>query len=202
MIIYERRGFTLIELLVVIAIIGTLASVVLASLSTARAKARDSAKASQMIELKQALELYYADYGQYPSTGSLNTVYGEPGCVGGFSNPDQSTVNWIPGLVAGGYISSLPTDPNAGNDEARNVKNTRACYMYASNGQYFILSAWASVENGPIPENSQLYSRAGFRETSFSNQNYLCNHPNLSNPLYGGDYYRYSYTLTNVNCTW
>src|SRR3990167_526198 len=54
----ESRGFTLIELLVVITIIGLLASVVLARLSSARAKARDARRYSDLLQLQLALELY------------------------------------------------------------------------------------------------------------------------------------------------
>ena len=55
------------ELLVVIAIIGLLASVVLASLNTARERGRDARRASDIKQLQLALELYAQDHGgQYP----------------------------------------------------------------------------------------------------------------------------------------
>jgi prepilin-type N-terminal cleavage/methylation domain-containing protein len=55
------RGFTLIELLVVIAIIGILSSIVLASLSTARAKGADAAVKSNLNTLRSLSELFYSN---------------------------------------------------------------------------------------------------------------------------------------------
>ena len=54
-----KKGFTLIELLVVIAIIGILSSVVLASLSGARAKAGDTAIKANLATLRVQSEFYY-----------------------------------------------------------------------------------------------------------------------------------------------
>lgn len=59
------KGFTLIELLVVIAIIGILSSVVLASLSSARGKARDNAVIQEARQLASIMALEYSDSGSY-----------------------------------------------------------------------------------------------------------------------------------------
>lgn len=76
----QRRaesGFTLIELLVVIAIIGMLASIVLASLNSARRKARDARRVADTKQLQLALELYFdANSNAYPAAlSSLAPTY-------------------------------------------------------------------------------------------------------------------------------
>lgn len=71
------RGFTLIELLVVIAIIGILSSVVVASLNSARKKARDARRVADVKQLQLALELYFdssTGSGKYPA--NLNALAG------------------------------------------------------------------------------------------------------------------------------
>lgn len=71
----KTKGFTLIELLVVIAIISILSSVVFASLNSARAKARDARRLSDLHQIRNALELYASDNnGAYPA-GYADTYY-------------------------------------------------------------------------------------------------------------------------------
>jgi len=70
----DKTGFTLIELLVVIAIIGTLSGMVLVAMTDTRAKARDARRVSDIYQIRKALELYYADNNQYPSSGGTGAV--------------------------------------------------------------------------------------------------------------------------------
>jgi type II secretory pathway pseudopilin PulG len=58
---------------VVISIIGLLSSVVMASLNTARSKARDSKRIQDIRQIQLALELYKNDTVSYPSSGASRT---------------------------------------------------------------------------------------------------------------------------------
>lgn len=69
----NSQGFTLIELLVVIAIIGILATMSVVALNSAREKARDSRRLSDVKNIQTALEMYYSNESQYPtSTNVIN----------------------------------------------------------------------------------------------------------------------------------
>ncbi|MFH1956507.1 MAG: type II secretion system protein [Patescibacteria group bacterium] len=70
----NQKGFTLLELLVVLAIITLIFSLILASTSTARKKARDSRRVSDFSEFVKALEMFYNKYGVYPCGDNYNAA--------------------------------------------------------------------------------------------------------------------------------
>ena len=100
----KNKGFTLIELLVVIAIIGILSSVVLASLNSARRKARDARRVSDMGQLQLALEMYYNDNTAYPLTADT-----------------------LSPLVTDGFLPILPVDPSNSSDYPYSSDGTTYC---------------------------------------------------------------------------
>jgi len=63
-----KKAFTLVELLVVIAIIGLLSTLSVVALNSARAKARDARRLSDIKQLRTALDMYYDSAGTYPNS--------------------------------------------------------------------------------------------------------------------------------------
>lgn len=99
----NSQGFTLIELLVVISIIGLLSSILLVSLNSARAKARDARKMADLGALTKAFALFYELNGRMPN----NYNPGSGACAGS-TYYDQSMNE----LVTAKLISSIPKGPS------------------------------------------------------------------------------------------
>ncbi len=92
--------------MVVITIVGLLASVVLAAMTTARAKARDTQRVQMVKELQKALELYRnANGGNYPCAAVM------PACVsgGGQVNVNGSASTTVFNNAIGTYLT-LPRE--------------------------------------------------------------------------------------------
>jgi prepilin-type N-terminal cleavage/methylation domain-containing protein len=92
-----NKGFTLIELLVVVAIIGILASVVLASLNTARGKGSDAAIQANLTDMQTQAAVYYdgngnQSYGTNVSCVLTNGVITNGCSAGVFSSTDSTSI--------------------------------------------------------------------------------------------------------------
>lgn len=61
-----KAGFTIVELLIVVVVIAILASITVVGYSGISSRSRDSVRASDVRNIKNALEMYKADAGVYP----------------------------------------------------------------------------------------------------------------------------------------
>jgi general secretion pathway protein G len=84
------RGFTLIEILVVISLIVILASLGLAQYKNSITRSKEAVLKEDLFRMREAIDQYYADKGQYPSA--------------------------LDALVSDGYLRKLPKDPFTDSD--------------------------------------------------------------------------------------
>lgn len=103
-----KQGFTLIELLVVIAIIGLLSTLAVVALGSAREKARDSKRLSDLKQVQTALELYYTDNNGYPTAASSTLGTGSFACL------DSTGFGTSGSCAADAYMGQVPSDPSNG----------------------------------------------------------------------------------------
>jgi general secretion pathway protein G len=81
----SAAGFTLIEMLVVVSIISLLAGISVAQYKHGRTLAQEAVLKEDLFRMREAIDQYYADKGQYPSD--------------------------LTALVTDGYLRQVPKDP-------------------------------------------------------------------------------------------
>ena len=83
-----RNGFSLLELIVVMTLIGLLVAIALPAYTDATQKAKEAVLKEDLQRLREALEEYFTDRGEYPLA--------------------------LLDLVEGGYLRAIPIDPITG----------------------------------------------------------------------------------------
>lgn len=114
-----KNGFTLIELLIVIAILGILSVIGLGSFHSARIKAKDATRKSDLQTIAKSLEAYVNDHSSYPLPDDLS--WGEP-----FVDANGTI-----------YAARLPSDPSG------------YTYVYTSDGTTYTLYAYLENAQDP-----------------------------------------------------
>lgn len=139
-----RQGFTLVELLIVIAVIAILASVAFVAIDPATRinEAQNSERWSAVNAIMDAFLEYTVDNdGSYvtgvAADGTVHMVASAP-AVCGTCSVDQCTD--FDELATGGYIASLPTDPDGW------AEGTGYSLSVAANGIVTVTSCGAEDE--------------------------------------------------------
>lgn len=139
----RKRGFTLIELLVVIAIIGILSSTIVVSLGSARAKARDARRQSDIRQISLAMELDYSDEEKFSQFTPA-----EWGSIGKLDREEGRYLDPTPVDPQGGAYVWIDNSPGA----TSGCSDQMFCvYTNLEEGQYFAASEKGSREISSAP---------------------------------------------------
>lgn len=123
-----KNGFTLIEVMVVVLIIAIIASLAMISYTSVRVKSRDIRRVSDINTLHTALNAYYKDHGEYPT--SLT-----PGQI--FRNSTNTKT----------YLDEIPFNPQPRTDH--NCPDSEFVYKVSTDKQTYSLSACVGADNDP-----------------------------------------------------
>jgi type II secretion system protein G len=116
------RGFTIVELLIVIVVIGILAAITIVAYNGIQQRGRDAQRKSDITQIAKAVELYYADNGNYPQSSGWCAQISDTSYGPAFKSDIQQ------------YLSKIPSDPRfagTNQDYVYGNVNDQSYYLYA-----------------------------------------------------------------------
>jgi prepilin-type N-terminal cleavage/methylation domain-containing protein len=150
----KKAGFTLIELMVVIAIIGILTAIITENFATAKSKARDAQRVSDLSQIQLALAGYFDRCNAYPpNLTDLVTP-----CVGAGSN----------NVSLGTFISKIPSPPTVSESYLYIVDNGLDDYFIAATLENPGNASNNSLTGTPSWYSSSTYALASCSATGYN----------------------------------
>jgi len=147
-----QHGFTLVELLIVITILGIIVTIGLVSFRSSQIRGRDTQRKSDLKQIASALELYYSDYGSYPTDSG--------------------------GLILACPPVSDPPTPCTWGDKEKQFTDNKTIYMKfvpkdpSSNQKYFYRTV--SVDSIPYSGFQLFVLLENTQDTAIISTNYSC----------------------------
>ena len=141
----NKKGFTIIELLIVIAIIGLLATISIVALNGARQKGRDAKRVGDIRQIQTALELYYSNYGEYPTT--------------------------LGDSIASGtkiYLADVPTAPTPADGDCSDSNNSYTYEVQGTTSASYSISFCLGNSVGEISAGVNLAIPGGITSTTYA----------------------------------
>ena len=168
-----QKAFTLVELLVVVAIIGLLSTLSVVALNSARAKARDSRRLSDIKQLRTALDMYYDSAGTYPDSLTSGSPLSYGGMIFLAKVPDDplSSQNYNYTKTEGGqnYTIDFTLETKSAGYEPGNYQATPYAILAGGGGgggggaeEPFRCGDLLAYEGGPLDENGNFTGNGGY----------------------------------------
>ncbi len=146
-----QKGFTLVELLVAIGIIGILATITTVSVSSIRAKGRDTKRVTDVKAIQANLEIFAETNGGYPTDAQQKPIEGLWMCNG------DKAAGWKDdtGCVEASRIFKVPKNPAPG--------GTSYKYVGVATGQSYQLNFTLEGDSGSFKKDCNVATEKEIR---------------------------------------